>query len=603
VTLIEKWQDNSQISVKDLSAMNWSMFSVFLLVFVTVSALGFWAARWRSSDLNRIQEWGLAGRRFGIIMAWFLLGGDVYTAHVLIAIPGLIFGKGALGFYIIPYHILLWPIIFMTLPRFWILARHRGYVTAGDFVRERFGSQTLALLIALTGILATMPYIALQILGMEVVLSQMGVPVEFALIIAFVVLAAFTYFGGLRAPALMSMVKDVLIWFVVLVAFIYIPTRLGGLQHIFSAIPSSKLTLPADQYSAYATLAIGSALALFLYPHTLTGMLSINSHKVVKRTTFLLPINTILLGLLSLLGYVAIVAGVQSSPTYGTNVAIPALFGMMFPAWFAGFAFAAITIGALVPASIMSIAASSLFSRNIYRVYFRPSCSEEEEAKIAKIASLVVKFGALLFVLTFPTYTFANNLQLLGGVWIMQTLPAVFIGLFTNWFHRYALITGWIVGMVAGTWMVLTQNFASVFPLHIGSVTLSFYAALIAVLINLFLSWALTPLFHAMHIPAGHDLTSPIDYEAHPISSELTNLPDMSQVSTPMPAIPPLQSLRPIKSREATRSTPVPDEQKIPSASSPMNTPRLSVPPQVTIRTMRVEPTPPSPDGKDKGKR
>jgi solute:Na+ symporter, SSS family len=578
--------------------MNWSMFGVFLLVFVTVSALGFWAARWRSSDLNRIQEWGLAGRRFGIIMAWFLLGGDVYTAHVLIAIPGLVFGKGALGFYIIPYNILLWPIIFMVLPRFWILARHRGYVTAGDFVRERFGSQTLALLIALTGILATMPYIALQILGMEVVLSQMGVPVEFALIMAFVVLAAFTYFGGLRAPALMSMVKDVLIWFVVLVAFIYIPMRLGGLQHIFAAVPNTKLILPAGQYSAYATLAIGSALALFLYPHTLTGMLSVNSHKVVKRTTFLLPINTILLGLLSLLGYVAIVAGVQSSPIYGTNATIPALFGMMFPAWFAGFAFAAITIGALVPASIMAIGASSLFSRNIYRVYFRPSCSEEEEARIAKIASLVVKFGALLFVLAFPTYTFANNLQLLGGVWIMQTLPAVFIGLFTNWFHRYALITGWIVGMVAGTWMVLTQNFASVFPLHIGSVTLPFYAALIAVLINLFLSWALTPLFHAMRIPAGRDLTSPIDYEAHPVSSEIANLPDMSQVFTPVPAMPPLQSLRSMKPREVTRSTPPPQE-KTQSAPYPINTAHLSLPPQVTIRAVRIEPMQPSPDGKD----
>ena len=576
--------------------MKWPMFIVFLMVFVTVSALGFWAARWRSSDLNRIQEWGLAGRRFGVIMAWFLLGGDVYTAHVLIAIPGLVYGKGALGFYIIPYHILLWPIIFMTLPRFWILARHRGYITAGDFVRERFGSQTLALLIALTGILATMPYIALQILGMEVVLSQMGLPIELALVIAFVVLAAFTYFGGLRAPALMSMVKDVLIWLIVLVAFIYIPTRLGGLQHVFAAVPKAKLALPADQYSAYATLAIGSALALFLYPHTLTGMLSVNSHKVVKRMTFLLPINTILLGLLSLLGYVAIAAGVQSSPIYGSNSAIPSLFGAMFPSWFAGFAFAAITIGALVPASIMSIAASSLFSRNIYRVYFRPSCSEKEEARIAKIASLVVKFGALIFVLSFPTYTFANNLQLLGGVWIMQTLPAVFVGLYTNWFHRSALITGWIIGMVAGTWLVLTQNFASVFPLHLGSLTLPFYAGLVALLANLFLSWALTPLFHAMNIPAGRDLTTPIDYKAHPISPEMANLSDVPPVSTPTPAVLPLQSLRPVAAWPI-----LPPRRSAPLTPSPVNTGRLSTPPPLhgKMRTPRVKPMQSSPDRED----
>lgn len=536
--------------------INWPMLLIFLVVFVAVSAVGFWAARWRSSDLNRIQEWGLAGRRFGVVMAWFLLGGDVYTAHVLIAIPGLIFAQGAQGFYIIPYHIMLWPIIYLFLPRFWILARHRGYITASDFVRERFGSQFMALLVALTGILATMPYIALQILGMEVVLTQMGLPVELALIVAFIILSAFTYMGGLRAPALMSMVKDVLIWLIVLVAFIYIPTKLGGLHSVFAAAPQSKLTLTPAQYGSYATLALGSAMALFLYPHTLTGMLSVSSHKVVKRMTFLLPLNTLMLGLLSLLGYMAIAAGVHPSPTYGSNDAIPALFAGIFPSWFAGFAFAAIVIGALVPASIMSIAAASLFSRNIYRVYFRPSCSEEQEARVAKIASLIVKFGALAFVFAFPTYTFANNLQLLGGVWILQTLPAVFLGLFTNWFHRYALIVGWLGGMIAGTWIALTQNFASIYPLHLGSITIPIYAALLATLLNLLLSYTLTLLLRMLNVPAGRDLTTPIDYEAHPIAAQEARFPETPASS--YHEVPQLQSIRPPEGATSAPVTPTP---------------------------------------------
>jgi SSS family solute:Na+ symporter len=368
--------------------VNWEMLTVFVIIFAAVAALGFWAARWRPGDLERLQEWGLAGRRFGTITSWFLLGGDVYTAYTFIAVPGLVFAAGALGFFAVPYTIIVYPIVFLVLPKFWTVARHRGYVTPADFVRERFDSSLLALLVAVTGILATMPYIALQIFGIEVVLAEIGVPLEVSLIIAFVVLAAYTYTSGLRAPALIAVVKDVCIWLVVLVAFIYIPMRLGGFGKIFEAVQHKAAhnpatfheLLPSQQYSAYATLALGSALALFLYPHTLTGILSTNSRKVVRRTAALLPAYTLLLGLMALFGYMAIAAGIKPSPIFKANSALPALFAQMFPPWFAGFSFAAIAIGALTPAAIMSIAAANLFTRNIYKEYFRPTCPERDLA-------------------------------------------------------------------------------------------------------------------------------------------------------------------------------------------------------------------------------
>ena len=175
-------------------------------------------------------------------------------------------------------------------------------------------------------------------------------------------------------------------------ALIYIPMRLGGFGKIFEAAQQKAahnpatfhVLLPSTQYSVYATLALGSALALFLYPHTLTGILSTNSRKVVKRNAALLPAYTLLLGLMALFGFMAIAAGVKLSPIYKANSALPALFAQMFPPWFAGFAFAAIAIGALTPAAIMSIAASNLFTRNIYKEYFRPTCTEREESRVAQ---------------------------------------------------------------------------------------------------------------------------------------------------------------------------------------------------------------------------
>jgi SSS family solute:Na+ symporter len=383
----------------------------------------------------------------------------------------------------------------------------------------------LALLVAATGILATMPYIALQIYGIEVVLAQMGVPIEVSLVIAFVLLAAYTYTGGLRAPAMISLVKDVCIWLVVLVAIIYIPTRLGGFGNIFAAVQQKAAHHPAtfhallspQQYSAYATLALGSALALFLYPHTLTGILSTNSRKVVRRNAALLPAYTLLLGLMALLGFMAIAAGITPSPAYKANSALPALFAQMFPPWFAGFSFAAIAIGALTPAAIMSIAASNLFTRNIYKEYFRPTCAEREESSVAKTVSLIIKLGALAFILLLPT-TDVINFQLLGGIWIIQTLPAVFLGLYTSWFHRHALAIGLVGGLIAGTWMVVIQNFvSSVYTISFAGLHIPVYAAVSALVVNLVCCTGLTPLFRMLGISTGRDATRPADFEANPV--------------------------------------------------------------------------------------
>src|SRR5207245_7309728 len=120
-------------------------------------------------------------------------------------------------------------------------------------------------------------------------------------------------------------------------------------------------------YTAYATLALGSALALFLYPHSLTGVLSSSSQKVVKRNAAFLPLYSLMLGLLALLGYIAIAAKIKPLAGFGSNGAVPALINASFPDWFAGFAFAAIAIGALVPAAVMSIAAANLFTRTSLR--------------------------------------------------------------------------------------------------------------------------------------------------------------------------------------------------------------------------------------------
>ncbi|GCF07640.1 monocarboxylate uptake permease MctP [Dictyobacter arantiisoli] len=500
--------------------------AVFIFFFVLVTVLGFVAARWRSGDLNQLHEWGLAGRRFGTIITWFLLGGDLYTAYTFIAIPAAMYGTGAVsGFFAIPYTILIYPLVFVLMPKFWTVCKQRGYVTAADFVKERFGSRNLALAIAFTGILATMPYIALQMYGIQLSLAALGIPItvpifgiaiDLPLLIAFVILAAYTYTSGLRAPAMIALVKDIMIFIVLFAVIAIVPTRFHGFGPIFDAAHQKALAnpkifsdlIPANQAIAYTTLALGSALALFLYPHSLTGVLSSSSTRVVKRNAALLPIYSLMLGFLAILGYMAIAAKVKPFGGFGNNSAVPALINAVFPPWFAGFTFAAISIGALVPAAVMSIAAANLFTRNIYKEYLRPSATDREETQAAKLASLVLKFGALLFIVAInPAQVI--YFQLLGGIWILQTLPAVFLGLYTRWFNRWALLIGWAAAMIAGTWMFIAAgNKPTLAIFHI-----PIYIAVAVLILNLLLAVILTPIFELIGLRRGQDKTTPADYE------------------------------------------------------------------------------------------
>ncbi len=448
---------SGEIVVQDV---NWVALSIFVVLFGLISWLGFAAAHWRKGDLDLLHEWGLGGRRFGTVITWFLVGGDVYTAYTFIAVPALAFGAGAVAFFAVPYTIIIYPLGVPGVPP--PLARVQQ---ARLHHRGRFRARTLRQSLAGAGRhrdghrgdhAVHRPAAGGHPGGASAHSASPapGLAADLPLLIAFVVLAAFTYSSGLRAPASIAIVKDILIYITALAAVIVIPIELGGFHKIFAAVPPQKVLLAVPgpnstgSYSAYATLALGSALALFLYPHSLTGILSASSGHAIRRNAAMLPGYTFMLGLLALFGFFVIAAGVDKLPEYaggfkqfGSNFAVPALLLHSFPSWFVGIAFAAIGIGALVPAAIMSIAAANLYTRNIHREFINKNPTDKQEAQMAKWVSLVVKVGALVFILFVPT-KYAIQLQLLGGIWIIQTLPAVMLGAYTRWFNSWALLAG-----------------------------------------------------------------------------------------------------------------------------------------------------------------
>lgn len=487
-------------------------FGVFLSLFILVTGMGFVASRWRrATDLDNLDEWALGGRGFGGFITWFLLGGDLYSAYTLIAVPAAIFSLGAFGFYAVPNAVVLYSLGFIFLPPLVRLAHKNGYVTLTDFVQDQYKSRTLGLAITLTGLLATMPYLALQLVGLEVVFSAIGIEAgessnwfmkDLPLLVAFGVLAAYTYSSGIRAPALIAFIKDALTYIFVIVAVIVIPIKLGGFAEIFSkagevianrtGVDDPVGAVTAVDPTVYMTLALGSGMAFFLYPHCITGVFAARGAKTIRRNMAVLPIYTVLLGFVALLGMMALAAGIE--PKDGNpQFAVPQLIQQMFPSWFVGVAFAAIAMSALVPAAIMAIGAGNLVSRNLVQEFSSRQLTPKSEATISKVVSVLVKLGALVFVLSLDSQ-FALNFQLLGGIWILQALPVVIFGLFApKIVNAPGLLFGWAVAISYGTYAA--YNVESATSAHFGGSTAipfflanPIYIAVTALIINVILS-------------------------------------------------------------------------------------------------------------------
>jgi SSS family solute:Na+ symporter len=517
--------------------------SVFLGLLAIMIAIGFLASRWRRpKNMHSLEEWGLGGRAFGNWVTWFLVGGASYTGYTFIAVPSLTFGVGAFGFFAMPFALCTLPIVFFMSTRIWSVLHAHGFVSAAEFVRARFGSRTVGTLTAIIGIVATMPYIAVQLIALQAVFKVVGFTGEWPLLISLGLISITTFRSGLRAPALLSIAKDVLLVWLLLSAVLVVAMS-GGWSSTFQAanlrwthdpIPLSSVLLPQPATLTYITLAAGSALSIFAYPHALLSIIAAKDRATVRRNAAALPIYTLALGMMGLLGIFAVarnVFPVDADLAHGKigdlNTITPMIFHDLFPAWCAGIAYATLAIASLIPASIMSIAAANLFTRSIYCEFFRPRATGKEEARVGQWASLFVKLGAVAVVLLLQG-DFATEVQAIGGVIILQTIPAAFFGLLTGWFHRWALVGGMLGGLALSFYMLYqipatdatgkptAPHFGGAnYPLilaHINSPS-QIYVGVVTLVFNMAIVVVGTLLLRLVRVPAGTDLTRPSDYE------------------------------------------------------------------------------------------
>jgi SSS family solute:Na+ symporter len=157
----------------------------------------------------------------------------------------------------------------------------------------------------------------------------------------------------------------------------------------------------------------------------------------------------------------------------------------------------------------MAIASANIFSRDIYKQFVT---SGGNEAQVAKLFSIVMVVGAVVFILVIPN-TYAVQLQLLGGMWIIQTFPAIAFSVFTRFFNGWALLIGWAVGIGTATYLVTLNHFVgSTYPFHVFGYVLPSYIAFATVILNAAVAAVLSLPLNAVASDRARDVTSAADY-------------------------------------------------------------------------------------------
>jgi SSS family solute:Na+ symporter len=433
------------------------IFGVILVAAVT----GIFSGRQRQMTL---EQWTVAGRGFGLVFVWLLMAGEVYTTFAFLGASGWAYSRGGPTLYVLAYVTLAYVVSFFLLPEIWEVGRKFTLHTESDFFLQRYGSQPLASLVAIVGVIFIVPYLQLQLVGLGIIVevsSFQAISRSLAMLIAFVVVAGFVLASGIRAVAWVSVLKDTLMLIVAFSIGIGIPYHyFGGITPMFKVLTQTKaahLTMPGSTanmgHAWYISTVLLTTLGFYMWPHAFGSVFTAKSGDTLRRNAVIMPLYTITLPLLFFVGYSAIlvIPGLKNG-----DLSLLTMVRQTFSPWFLGLVGGAGAVTAMVPSAVLILTAATLFTKNFFRPIFKPTMKDDEVARLARITVVAITGIALYFAIY--SSTTLVGLLLLAYAGIAQFFPGVVFGLYWKRVTAVGVFAGVLTGVGTAMVLVLTKH-------------------------------------------------------------------------------------------------------------------------------------------------
>jgi SSS family solute:Na+ symporter len=444
--------------------MNAALLIIFGFLFLSIF-LGIKARKGKDMSL---EQWTVGGRGFGTIFVFLLMAGEIYTTFTFLGGSGWAYGKGAPTFYILEYGCLAYILSYWLLPAIWKYAKEHNLMSQSDFFVSKYKSPYLGVLVSIVGVIALIPYLVLQLKGLGLIVSESSygtISPTIAIWIGVISVTVYVMISGIHGSAWTAVIKDIMILGVVLFLGIYLPYHYyGGYQPMFEAIDQAKpgfLTFPDKGMSLswFGSTVLLTALGFYMWPHTFGSIYSAQNSKVFRKNAIILPIYQLVLLFVFFVGFAAIlqVPGLKGAEG---DLSLLKLSIKTFDPWFIGIIGAAGLLTAIVPGSMILMAAATLFAKNIYKV-FVPSASDQQITSLAKYLVPVVALIAVYF--TFRGGDTLVTLLLMGYSLVTQLFPALVCSLSKR---NFVTKQGAFIGILAG---VLTVAYITISNSTIGT--------------------------------------------------------------------------------------------------------------------------------------
>lgn len=439
------------------------------------------------------QEFIVGGRRIGALLLWLLLAGEIYTTFTFLGAAGWAYGKGAPAYYILCYGTIAYIISFFLAPAIHRIARERGYLTGPDFFTDRYGSRLLGALVALLGFLMLVPYVTLQLTGLQILLQIAGYntfnPLA-AVAIGFFVVAIFTFAAGLRGAAFASVAKDLLVLLGVIFAGIVLPIHFfgspaGALDAVLHDHPGwltiGGPTAP-NGITWVVTTTILTGCGFFMWPQSMAAIYSARDEDTLRRNAVFLPFYQVMLLLVFFAGFTAleVLPGLKGP---AADQSFMLVVQKTYSPWVLGFVAAAGTLAALIPAAGQLLAAASIIGKNVFADYgiARDPAAQTRTTRILVLVVALLAFG--FWALAKVTLV---GLLLIGYNGITQLFPGVVLGVATRRPPALAVGAGIVAGLLTLVYFAWI-NTGQVTGINTGLIALAINIAVTALL------WAVVP--------------------------------------------------------------------------------------------------------------
>jgi SSS family solute:Na+ symporter len=450
---------------------------------VVLGAATFAARRVRAGP----QEFIVGGRSFGAVFLWLLLAGEIYTSFTFLGAAGWAYGKGAPAFYILAYGAIAYTISYFLLPPIWQIGKDRQLLTQPDFFADRFGSRRLGVLVAVVGFAFLVPYVTLQLTGLEILLRIAGYGVidsRLAVGLAFALMTGFVFLSGLRGTAWASVAKDVLVLGAVLFAGVALPIRFfgspaGAVDRVLALRPHwMTLTTDASAQSTtwFVSTVLLTALGFFMWPQSFAAIYSAKNGEVLRKNAIALPLYQLMLLCVYFAGFTALIVmpGLKGPAADQSFLLVVAKY---YPPWVLGSVALAGCLAALVPASGQLLGAASIVAKNVIDDGFGIAKSDEQRLLATRLLVLVVAALALAWWLV--ARTSLVGLLLIGYNGVTQFLPGVVIAL-RGWGVSALAIGAGIVAGVAAVIALAFLGYTTLNGVNVGLFALGLNALVVA---------------------------------------------------------------------------------------------------------------------------